>query len=366
LSCPVLEINLSLLRQNATVILDLCRKNGIRPTAVVKGFSAIREVVEMLADVGYTSFGSSRLPHLQAVRRMNPSLETVALRIPMMSEAESVVRCADVSLNSQLETVRLLDRAAEGAGKTHAVILMVDLGDLREGLMDEAQILETARGIETGCRNIRLCGVGTNLGCYGSVVPTGENLSRLASIACEIEERIGRELEVVSGGASTSLALLVEGGMPSKINNLRVGSAIITRAEVPEIPDEALPGLSDETFILRAEIIEIGEKPTHPIGLLGRDCFGNIRKYEDRGVRKRTLLALGAFDVGHCEKLIPLDTEAKILGCSSDHMIVDIHESRENYRLGGEMAFKMLYPAILFAASSPLVKKKMVEKKIKR
>ena len=35
--------------------------------------------------------------------------ETVLLRLPMMGEIEEVVRFADISLNSEIQTIRLLD-----------------------------------------------------------------------------------------------------------------------------------------------------------------------------------------------------------------------------------------------------------------
>jgi predicted amino acid racemase len=340
-------------------VLELCREHGIEPAAVIKGVNALHGVTEAIVKAGYTSIASSRIPHLRKVREVWPSIETVALRIPMISEAESVVRYADVSLNSEMKTIRLLDQAAGALNKRHSVILMFDLGDIREGVMDETRLVEIARAVETECLNIVLRGVGTNLGCYGSVVPTTENLSRLVSLASKIERGIGRKLDIVSGGATTSLPLMIEGGMPEGVNHLRIGAAILTRYELPDIADDILPELSSDAFILSAEIIEIGEKPTHPIGVLGRDCFGNFRAYEDRGVRKRALLALGAFDIGSHDKLIPLDPGVKTLGCSSDHLIVDIHDSGETYRLGDKIAFKMLYQSILFSTGNELVEKKI-------
>ena len=183
-------------------------------------------------------------------------------------------------------------------------------------------------------------------------------MSSLAESAREIESTLGRKLEVVSGGGSTSLYLLLNGGMPDGINHLRVGGGIMMRSEIIGLPDGELPEMSDETLILEAEIIELGEKPTHPIGVLGLDCFGNAKTFEDRGVRRRALLAMCAFDFGSADKLLPVDSGVKVLGCSSDHTIIDIHDSKQNYRLGGRVPFKLLYQAMLYATASPLVEKK--------
>ncbi|MDR3321755.1 MAG: alanine racemase [Synergistaceae bacterium] len=357
---PVLEINVSLIRKSAAAVRAVCAAAGINPTAVVKGYNALDEVTEALADAGYQSFASSRLPHLKRVKD-RLSAETMALRIPMQSEVVDVVELADISLNSELATVRLLDLEAARQKKRHKVILMRDLGDLREGFIDEERFVETACAVERGCGNIILHGVGTNLSCYGSVIPTPENLSILLRGAWEIERRIGRRLDVISGGASTSLYLVVNGEMPNGVNHLRIGAANLLLSEASNVPEGAIPELTDETFILKAEIIEIGEKPTHPIGKLGTDAFGNVRTYEDKGVRRRALLAVGAFDAGDHKKLVPLDKGVVLLGCSSDHMIADIEDSEQNYRLGDTVAMTTRYQAMLFATENDLVEKRFVE-----
>jgi predicted amino acid racemase len=356
---PVIEINTKLIKRGASAVRAACAKIGIEATAVIKGYNAIDEVTEALWDAGYTSFASSRIPHLKRVKeRFNAS--TMALRIPMPSEAGAVVEYADISLNSELETVKLLDMEAAKRKKTHGVILMRDLGDLREGLIDGEAFIETACLIEMEQENVRLCGVGANLSCYGSVVPTAENLSVLAKDAREIERCIGRKLEMVSGGASTSLYLVLNGEMPDGINHLRIGGANLMRSEAREVPDGELPELTDEAFILKAEIIELGEKPTHPIGRLGRDCFLNVRRYEDRGIRRRALLAVGAFDIGDHEKLLPLDSGVSLLGCSSDHLIADIHDSARDYKLGDTIPMIMRYQAMLFSTANDLIERRFV------
>jgi predicted amino acid racemase len=356
---PVLEINVSLIRESAAAVRTICESSGISATAVIKGFNAIDEVTEALADAGYRSFASSRLPHLKRVKD-RLSAETMALRIPMQSEVAEVVEFADISLNSELATIRLLDLEAARRNKRHKIILMRDLGDLREGLIDEERFVETACAVESECDNIILYGVGANLSCYGSVVPTPENLSVLLRGAWEIERRIGRRLDVISGGASTSLYLVVNGEMPKGVNHLRIGAANLIISEARGIPDGAIPELTDEAFILKAEIIEIGEKPTHPIGRLDVDAFSNVKTYADRGIRRRALLAVGAFDVGDHEKLVPLDKGITLLGCSSDHMIADIEDSEQDYRLGGTIAMTMRYQAMLFATDNDLVEKRIV------
>ena len=354
---PALEIHGDKIARNAEIILSLCREHGIEPAAAVKGYNALDEITDIIVETGFRTLASSRLPHLASIRRRGYPVHTMMLRLPMLSEIASVIELCDASLNSEQKTLRALDEEAARRGKRHGVILMRDLGDLREGIFDRAGLIELACRVERDFQNLDLMGIGANLSCYGTVMPTSENLSLLARDAYEIEREIGRKLEIVSSGGSTSLPLLLNGDMPSGISQLRIGGGIITRSEIPGLPEDALLEMADDALILNAEIIEAGEKPTHPVGVLGVDCFGNAKTFEDRGTRRRALLALGAFDIGNHEKLIPLDRGVKILGCSSDHMILDIHDSRREYRLGDSVSFKLLYQAMLYATASPLIEK---------
>ncbi|MDR0649248.1 MAG: alanine racemase [Synergistaceae bacterium] len=356
-----LEINTRLIRRYASTVRALCAGCWIEPTAVVKGYNALEPVTDALYDAGYRSFASSRVTHLKKVKARYGHAETMALRVPMPSEVESIIEAADISLNSELEVIGLLDRAAREAGKVHKVILMRDLGDLREGIFDRDRFVETARIVETGYSNIRLHGIGANLSCYGTVVPTAENLSELAANAAEIEAVIGRRLDAVSGGSSTSLYLALAGEMPRGINHLRVGGANLMRSEARDIPDDALPELTDEAFVLHAEVIEAGLKPTRPIGRLGTDCFLRAKEFEDRGVRKRVLLGVGAFDVGDHAALAPLDSGVKLLGCSSDHLIADVQDSANEYRLGDTIPMELRYQAMLYSTAGDQIERRYVQ-----
>lgn len=355
---PLLDIDLQIINNNAKTLLNLCRENGIEPFAIVKGFNGIDSITEAIVEAGYKTIGSSRIPHLKRAKGANLPVETLALRIPMQSEVKDVISFCDISLNSEVETLRLLDREAGAQGKTHKVIIMRDLGDLREGIIDREKFVKTAVFVEESLKNLHLYGVGANLTCYGSVIPTTKNLSVLAEDAREIEAIIGRKLEIVSGGNTTSIPLVARGEMPEGINNLRIGEAIVLPCDLMDLWKCPVPGLSNEGMTLKAEIIEIGEKPTHPIGKLGTNCFGNCCTYEDKGVRRRALLAMGAFDFGDCEQLIPEDDDIQVLGASSDHTIVDIHDSKRDYRLGDTISFQLHYQAMLFATDNALITKR--------
>ena len=212
------------------------------------------------------------------------------IRIPMLSEVKEVVRIADISLNSEMEVVKALNEEAGRQGKRHKVILMADLGDLREGYWDEKEIADAAEYIENKLMYVQLIGIGTNVGCNGAILPTRDKLEKLIDIAETIEKRLGRELEYISGGASTSLMRIWDGDMPERINMLRVGEGILLARDMDVYYKYDISELYRDVFRLKAEVIEVKDKPTRPIGTVGVDAFGHTPVFEDQGIRKSCLL----------------------------------------------------------------------------
>lgn len=357
---PVYEISASKIKSNAAGIYELCKNNGIEPMGVVKGFSAIPQVAELLVEAGFKTLGDSRLKEIIRLRSASVNAELMLIRIPMASEIPELVSYTDSSLNSELETIRLIDREAAKQGKIHGVILMADLGDLREGFFDRAEILRAAKDVEL-MENVRLLGIGTNLGCYGSIKPSEKNLGELCEIAEAIEESIGRRLDIISGGASTSLSLLVNGGMPEKVNHLRIGEAIITAKDLPYLWDIEMPGIYRDPMVLKAQVVEVKRKPSLPVGEIFVDAFGNRPVYTDKGMRKRALLAVGSKDVGDFTKLKPRHEGIEIIGSSSDHLIIDIEDCKGDIKVGDILEFDTFYAAMLFLCSSDCVRKVIVD-----
>lgn len=224
---PILEIDGDALRQNATILKELCNRANIEPCAVIKGFCAQEEIVREIIAAGYTSLGSSRIEHLKQIKVAGITAQTLLIRIPMKCEIEDVIRYCDISLESEIKTLMWLNEEAKGQGVIHKVILMRDLGDLREGIFNADDLTQVAEFVENQLDNLYLYGIGTNLTCYGSVAPTVENLSELVRNSKTVEEKIGRRLDVVSGGSTSSLPLVAKGDMPKGINHLRIGEALV-------------------------------------------------------------------------------------------------------------------------------------------
>ena len=358
---PVLEMNLSKLYSNTKILTKLCKKENINVAGIIKGFGGIYEGAVEMVRGGCIQIGSSRIEQLKDIKIKGIDVPLLLVRIPMLCEIEEVIKYSDISLVSEKDTLDALDVEAKKQNKHYKVILMYDLGDLREGVFTREELINLSLYIENQLENIELEGVGTNLSCYGSIAPTTENLSELSVAAELIEEKINRHLNIISGGATTTLPLLLQGGVPIKINHLRLGESINNTQDLPIHWNSHIDGLDADIFILKAQIIELNEKPTYPIGQLSVNAFGECGKYEDKGIRKRAIVALGNQDVGDCFKLLPKNKNIKILGASSDHTILDIHDSSEQYKVGDIMEFNVLYQAMLFSSLSEYVHKKIIK-----
>ena len=346
------------IQNNAIVLRNACLSAGVTPVAVIKGFNGHPAIIQALIHAGYTCMCSSRLPHLQTIKQNHPNLTTMMLRIPMLSELPKLMQVADISLNSEPVVLKALNHEAEKQGKIHQVILMRDLGDLREGQIDRNAFYSLADLAES-LPALYLLGIGTNLTCYGSIVPSQENLSELVEDAKIIEKRIGRKLEIISGGSTSSLPLVTRGVLPKGINQLRLGEALTVPYDLIDYWQCPLSGLSNTGLLLEAEIIEIGEKPTMPLGIQARNAFGTETCYVDHGWRKRAILAVGVSDIGDETKLIPTDPDIQILGASSDHLIIDIHDSAHLYRLGETVTFQLRYKTMLFSMEATGIEKEV-------
>lgn len=340
---PVLTVDLKKLQENYQRTLELCSQNNIRMTGVIKGYSALPECIKVADEAGCDFLASSRLGHLQRCLDLQVKTPLMLLRTPAVSQLEQVVRLADVSLESDMDVLCALNGEAMKVGVTHQVILMVELGDLREGFWKQEDLIQAAMLTEFQLKNLKLLGIGTNLGCYGSIVPTPEKLTELLDAAKVVERAIGRKLEYISGGATTSLQRLREDNMPERINHLRIGDGILTAFR----GRDSLEFLHDDVFRLAAELIEVREKPSYPMGVIGEDAYGFAREYEDKGIRLRGILAVGKADYSYPELLFPEDEGVRVLGASSDHTLVDLTESEREWLVGDTMTFGLGYGALV-------------------
>lgn len=351
---PRIEISQSKLKHNSKVMYDLFSPKRVSLMGVTKCFCAIPEAAQAMVDGGISILADSRINNLK--RLANIPVEKVLLRLPMFGEIEDVVRYTDYSLNSELSTLRLLGEAAISMGKVHKVIIMVDLGDLREGVWAEDIDEFVSRAVEI--EGIEIKGFGVNLTCYGGVIPDEKNLGKLVEISEKMSNKYSLKIEIISGGNSSSVYLMDEGKFPAGINNLRLGEILLLGRETAY--GKSVDGMYRDVFVMKGQIIELKNKPSVPIGNIGMDAFGNIPFHEDRGIIKRAILALGRQDVDP-DGLFPIDSKIEVLGSSSDHTILDVTNSSVDYKVGDIVEFHMDYGCLLRACTSEYVEKIVVE-----
>ena len=356
---PRLVVDLKKLEGNLDAVSKLVKEDaGCSLAIVTKCVCADPEVVDLLLKDSRVDFlADSRVQNLKtfASKARAVRKRTILLRVPMQSEAAEVVRYADISFNSEIATIRKLNEEAARQGIRHSIVLMVDMGDLREGIFYQKEdlILDTVRETEA-MSNVDLIGVAVNLTCYGAIIPKPDNLGGLVDMAKRIEGEIGRKLEIVSGGNSSSIYLIWKGGLPEGITNLRLGESFLLGNDTAY--GEDVPGTCRDAFILEAEIVELQEKPSMPIGEIGVDAFGEKPHYEDRGMMKRAIVGIGKqdADLGNME---PVDPDIEILGASSDHMILNLTNCKQDLKVGDVVRFNLAYGGLLKVCTSSYVER---------
>ena len=349
---PQLEFDLALLRSNADAVISRCRGMGIRVCGVIKGVDGMPEAARVLHAAGAAELGTSRLEQVARCRAAGVPGPWLLIRIPGLTELPDVVALCETSLQSEWPTLLALEEECLRQNKTHRVIVMTDLGDLREGFWDKKELVDVCERVERDLPHVHLAGIGVNLTCYGSTKPTPEKMNELVGLARQVEQRIGRKLEIVSGGATSSFTLVHWGTMPAGVNHLRIGEAILLGKDLQvDWGIRDMDYLRMDALTLRAEVVEVKDKPTYPIGEFAIDAFGRKPVYEDRGIRRRAILALGRADVGELESLIPREPGLTVIGGSSDHCIVDVEDCPRRLQVGDIVEFSLCYSHMLYATA---------------
>jgi predicted amino acid racemase len=351
---PRVLIDLRKFKTNVEVVKERMDRNGIEVYGVTKVFCADINLTNVYIETGLAAVADSRIDNIRKLEKTDA--RKVLLRIPMPTEVSEVIRYTDISLNSEISTIKLLSDEAIRQGKVHQIILMIDLGDLREGIFDEDELFYVTEEVKK-LKGVEVIGIGTNLTCFGAVIPTLEHMERMIEIRNNLRARTGLELDIISGGNSSSYYLLENGSLPKEINNLRIGEIFVCGNETAY--GTRVAGTYDDVFILEAEIIECKRKPSLPIGESGMDAFGKQPVYEDKGEMLRGIIAIGKQDAD-ISGLVPLDDHIEILGRSSDHMILDLTQSSQVYNVGDIMRFKLKYPGILSVMTSEYVEKNFI------
>lgn len=347
---PRIEINITKIEENARILVNRLAPKGITVTGVTKAVLGYPLIAEAMLKAGTESLCDSRMVNIKTLRDGGITSPISLIRSPMLSEADYVVQYAKISFNTEISVIRKLSIAAQRHNCIHGILLMLELGDLREGILPddiEGILIETLK-----LPNILFRGIGTNLACRSGVTPNSENMGRLSNIADSIEKYFKLNVEIVSGGNSANLEWALSGRDTGRINNLRLGESILLGRE--PLHSQPIDGLSQDAFTLFGEVIESKTKPSHPSGEIGETSFGLVATASDRGLIRQSIVALGHQDTDPTG-IIALSSKLPILGSSSDHIILDDIEN--SLSTGSEVSFNPNYSALIRSMASPFVTK---------
>ncbi len=348
---PRIEITLSQIQHNARILCELYGENDISLMGVSKAVLGEPLIAEAMIRGGVKFIADSRLENIQRMKQAGIATQFVLLRTAL-SQAESIVQNVDISLNTQIQTIEKLNYYAKMHNKIHQIILMVEMGDLREGILP-CDIFPFMKKV-LALPHIKIMGLGCNLACYGGIKPDNHKMQQLSSLTDAMEKAFKISLPIISGGNSANYEWYKSTKNVGRINNLRMGESILLGCEA--INRQAIPKLYTHAFKLIAEVIESKFKPSIPFGEIGKDAFGNIPVFRECGMQKRAIVALGKQDT--LISGLSLNQDLEILGSSSDHVVLD---SKNSYLTVGEgVNFNLDYGSLLAAMTSPFIKKQFI------
>lgn len=300
----------------------------------------------------------SRVSNLKVIKKIDPNVETIYIKPTPTRSAEEVVKCADISMNTEFNSIKKLSEEAVRQDKIHKIIIMIELGELREGVMREDFVDFYKRVFELP--NIRVAGIGANLSCLYGVLPNTDKLIQLCLYEQLIEAKFNQEIPYVSGGSSVTIPLIFKNLLPRGINHFRVGETLYQGTDVYK--DEPSSLLKQDVFTLTAEIIELSEKPMVPEGEFGTNLEGETFEFDEAQVGKtsyRAIVDLGILDIDSVN-LFPKDKSIGFFGASSDMIILDLKDNPQNYKVGDLLEFSLNYMGTLRAMNSNYIEKRVV------
>ena len=338
-------INLEALYQNIQVINGWMKDHDANWTLVTKVLCGHPETLQALQLLGIRSMGDSRFDNLRAIERVNPDFEAWYLRLPHLSVIKDVIALADVSLNSETDIIEQLNAEAQRQEKLHRIIVMIELGDLREGILPSSLIKFYKHIFELS--NIEVLGIGANLACLSGTVPNIDQLTQLVLYRELLELKFGQKLRMISAGSSAVLPMLLEGRVPKSVNHFRIGEAVFLGTDL--VYGGTLEGLRDDAIILEAEIAEVKEKGLVPLGeTTARTPFETVGETEHSPGQRgyRVIVTVGQLDTD-VQGLTPVNPNHQIAGASSDLVVINIGDERDGMKIGDTIRFKTNYAALL-------------------
>ncbi len=350
-------LNKEKLSHNFSYLNRMFKKHDIDWAVVSKILCGNKEYIKEVINLGIKQICDSRVSNLKVIKNIDPRIETVYIKPPAKRSLRSIIKYADISINTEFTTIKLLNEEAKKLKKTHKIIIMIEMGELREGVMgdDFIDFYESVFDLS----NIEVVGIGTNLNCLYGVLPNQDKLIQLSLYEQLIEAKFNKNIRYVSGGSSVTIPLIFKGLLPKSINHFRVGETLFLGTDVYN--DSTIRNMEHNVFQLFAEIIELSEKPMVPSGEMGTNVEGTEYEFNDGDVGKnsfRAILDIGLLDVED-KHIQPKDSTIEIAGSSSDMIVLDIGKNDKKYKVGDLIEFQLDYMGTLSVLNSKYIDKKI-------
>jgi len=354
-----ITLNKKSLANNYSFLQSLFKSRHKEWAPVLKMLCGNKTFLEYVLSLGDEQVCDARLSNLKTIKSINPKKETIYIKPPAKRSISRIVKYADVSFNTEFATIKWLSEEAIKQDKIHRIIIMIELGDLREGILGE-HLMDFYKKIFE-LPNIKVSGIGANLNCLSGVMPSKDKLIQMSLYEQLIEAKFGKKIDYVSGGSSVMLPLLLKKQIPKGVNHFRIGETLFFGVDL--FTNKTIPKMKDDVFLLYAEIIEITEKPIVPYGYLEENPSGEALEIDPEDYGKnhsRGILDIGLLDISKTEFITPVDGNISFIGASSDMLVVDLSKTAKKYKVGDLVRFKMKYMGALRIMNSEYIEKKLV------
>jgi predicted amino acid racemase len=354
MSSPRVEVDLNKLRHNTKTLVRLLKPRGIRVTGVTKAVCGHPAIAQAMLDGGAVGLADARVSNVLRLRKAGITCPVTLIRTPMLSQAEEIVQLCETSYHTEMVVIAALAAAAIRKNTVHGIILMAEMGDMREGIMpnDLGPIAHKVVDMP----GVALTGLGANFACLSGTVPDASKMADLSALATETEGVSAALFQTVSGGNSANLPWALGDHSSSRINDLRLGEAILLG--VDPVSGDPIGGLHTDAFTLVAEVIETDTKPVGPPASFPDPALARLRLVPNSHSHesRRLILAIGHQDTDIAGLSMPVGYT--LVGATSDHLVTG--STLSTLTVGSEMRFQMNYSALMHSMAAPDIETKLL------
>jgi ornithine racemase len=334
LSTPRLEIHLDKVFQNAEFIVKKLGVLGIKTVGITKGCAGDLSIAGAMISAGVAAIGDSHFQNIVKLKQGGVNFPFWMIRNPLSKQLSQIIENTEISFNSETSTIQRIADQNALSNSSHQVVIMVEVGDLREGIYPK-DLGKFLNGLNTTARN-SIAGIGATLGCLTHDQPARQHLELVTEAADMFKRHLGRPPQIVTLGGSCLIPLMLENpNLLRGVTHLRVGEAILLGMDGL---GNQIDGLHQDAIELVAEVIEVHDHPK-----LGKDA-------------REVAVGVGYQDMDAPDTQVTSILESKIIASTSDHTVLSC-PSDMDVKVGAEVHFRLSYKAMLRAFISPYVEK---------